>query len=443
MRRLAGMPHLLAFFAAALLAIAPSGASVAQPPQPASARLRIFDEIWSQIRDLYYDPGFNGADWEMVRARYRPAAASAPDDRAFQDVLRAMTAELRDSHTRVLTREQAENRRREQASSAGVILYEVGGQPVIFAVRPESPAAQAGLRPGMRVSAVNGVPVRDALARARAEVGASSSERAALVLAWLRLIAGDAGQPLILDIVGPDGAARRVSLTRQTVETRPVFEARRLAGGILLVRFDRFREPVARLLREALLQNAGAPGLILDLRSNTGGDGREGMRAIGPLLAQPTLVARLQTRTGRAPSALMGLVRLPLELVAGESGGQLFAGPIVILTNAGTASTSEVIAASLQERGRARVIGSQSCGCALGVLRHRRLPDGRALAISEVGLMTGLGRRVEGAGVTPDRVVEPTREDFQAGRDRALEAAMDELRTSSSRPSRPPDGPAG
>jgi carboxyl-terminal processing protease len=101
---------------------------------------------------------------------------------------------------------------------------------------------------------------------------------------------------------------------------------------------------------------------------------------------------------------------------------------MVILTNEGTGSTSEVIAASLQERGRARVVGARSCGCALGVLKHRKLSDGSALAISEVGLLSGLGRRVEGAGITPDVPVPLTLADLEQGRDAALAAAVDQLR---------------
>ncbi|HLL31599.1 MAG TPA: S41 family peptidase, partial [Allosphingosinicella sp.] len=179
--------------------------------------------------------------------------------------------------------------------------------------------------------------------------------------------------------------------------------------------------------RAALERWPGVPGLILDLRSNTGGDGREGMRTIAPLLGEPTLIARLATRTGKAPSALGGLVKLPLRLMAGKAGGQAFAGPLVILTNEGTGSTSEVIAASLQERGRAKVIGTQSCGCALGVLKHRKLVNGGALAISEIGLLSGLGRRIEGAGVVPDVRAAPSLAEFELGRDPVMGAAVEAL----------------
>lgn len=393
---------------------------------PARRRLQLFDYVWSEIRDKYYDSSFNGVDWEEVRTRFRPHVL-AGDDAAFHDLLRAMIGELRDAHTRILTASQVRDRRENQSISAGAVLFEVEGQPVVFGVQPASPAAEAGLRPGMRVVAVNGIPIALALARARADVGPSSSERAALVLSYLKLIAGPADEMLRLQLDGGDGAPVDVALPRRALDASPRFEARRLPSGALYVRFDRFRKPVARQLRAALEANRDAPGLILDLRSNPGGDGDEGMRAIGPLLDRPILVARLATRTGRPPSALMGLIRMPLELMAGVAGRQLYAGPLVVLVNQGTGSTSEVIAASLQERGRARVIGTQSCGCALGVLRHRRLPDGGALAISEVGLVSGLGRRIEGEGVRPDVAVALRLADLREGRDPVLEAALGEL----------------
>ncbi|HWT11370.1 MAG TPA: S41 family peptidase [Allosphingosinicella sp.] len=421
--------------AAAMLAASPTGAGSTGAAAPAAAaprppalspgqRLRLFDQVWEEIRDRYYDPGFNGVDWDQVRARYRPRVEAAADDAAFNALLRAMVGELRDAHTRILSADQVRDRREQRTTTAGVILFEVEGQPAVFEVRANSPAAAAGLRPGQRVLAVDGVPVGAALARARAEVGPSSSDRAALILSYLRLVAGRADAPLRLSLDARDGGPAEVVLTRRALPAAPQFEARLLPSGHAYVRFDRFRAPVARRLRAALEAYRDAPGLILDLRSNTGGDGEEGMRAVAPLLDRPTLVARLATRTGRAPSALLGLVRLPLELSAGAVGRQLYSGPLVILTNPGTASTSEVIAAALQERGRAKVVGTRSCGCALGVLRHRRLSNGAALAISEVGLVTGLGRRIEGEGVAPDLAVEPRLADLRDGRDAALEAAV-------------------
>jgi carboxyl-terminal processing protease len=414
--------------AASPIGAAPAAAS-AQDSAVARQRLAILDQVWREIEARYYDPRFNGVDWNAVGHRYRQRLPGVADERQFYALLRSMVGELGDAHTRVLTPAQTRDRRRQQSTSAGVILFEVGGEPVVFDVRPGSPAAEAGLRPGMRVLAVNGVPINQALSAKLEEVGRSSSTRAAKVLAYLHLVAGAPEERLHLTLAGPSGAPRAVDLPRRVLESKPRFESRMLAGDLLYVKFDRFRGPVAAEFRRVLTTSPGARGLIVDLRSNTGGDGKEGMKLVGPLLDRPTGIVRLATRSGKPPSALGGLVKLPMEFVAGEPGGQLYSGPIVILTNAGTASTSEVIAASLQERRRARVVGSQSCGCALGVLKHRPLKDGGSLAISEVGLVSGLGRRIEGQGVTPDIPVETPLSEFERGADPALQAAILALTT--------------
>jgi carboxyl-terminal processing protease len=345
-----------------------------------------------------------------------------------------MVAELRDAHTRVLTPDQAKDRRATTSTTAGAVLFEVEGRPVLFDVIEGSPAAEAGLRRGMRVLEVNGAPVAEALRRSRQEVGRSSSDRAELLLAYRNLVSGRAGEPLRLRVSGADGVPRDVELSRRALPAAPRFEARLLASGHLYVRFSHFRRPVARRFAAALAEHPNARGVVLDLRSNPGGDGKEGARLIAPLLDRPTLVARLATRTGKPPSALLGLVKLPLRLTAGREGRQLFSGPVAILVNEGTASTSEVIAASLQERGRAKIVGTRSCGCALGVLRYRPLKNGGALAISEVGLLSGLGRRIEGEGVAPDVAVQPRLADFSEGRDRGVEEAVELLDRPAARP---------
>ena len=128
------------------------------------------------------------------------------------------------------------------------------------------------------------------------------------------------------------------------------------------VRFNRFRPPVAKLLRGALAKLKDAPGLILDLRSNGGGDGGEGSKVAGYFFDERVSVARIVKRSGKPPSALFGLVSFPKEFQAGERGRRLYSNPVVVLVN-------------------------------------------------------------EGSGVTPDKTVTVTLGDLQAGRDDAVEEA--------------------
>jgi len=73
------------------------GADLVGAP-PATDRASLFDELWKQF-DLHYSFfELKRIDWGAMRARYRPAALAAPNDRAFATVLASMLAELRDVH---------------------------------------------------------------------------------------------------------------------------------------------------------------------------------------------------------------------------------------------------------------------------------------------------------------------------------------------------------
>jgi carboxyl-terminal processing protease len=334
-----------------------------------------------------------------------------------------MVGELRDAHTRVRSPRQRQERKNLQATSAGVRLYEVEGTPVVFSVTPDSEAARSGVMAGMVVRTVNDQPIAEAVSNARREIGTSSSERATRLLSYSRIIAGEPDTPLKLGLTRADGTAFDVTLTLRTVSAAPQFEERILPSGYAYIKFNRFLPPVGKQIREALIKFKDAPALILDLRSNGGGDGELGGQIAGYFFNDKTAFATLITRTGKPPSALLGLIKIPKNFKAGKKGGQLYSKPVVILINEATGSTSELFASALQEHNRAAVIGTQSCGCVLGVLNYKQLKGGGDLSISEIGFVTSKGRTLEGNGVTPDKPIAVTVADIQRQRDAALEEA--------------------
>jgi carboxyl-terminal processing protease len=108
---------------------------------------------------------------------------------------------------------------------------------------------------------------------------------------------------------------------------------------------------------------------------------------------------------------------------------RIYTGPVAILIDEASGSGSELFAAAMQEHRRAVVVGRESCGCVLGIAKFERLEGGSELAVSELGYRTSAGRRLEGAGVTPDEVVALRLIDLQSGRDAALEQAEKILRS--------------
>lgn len=64
----------------------------------AKKRLAVFDDVWSQVNQRFYDPRFNGVDWKAVRSRYRPRVASSATDGQMLVIIREMLRELKSSH---------------------------------------------------------------------------------------------------------------------------------------------------------------------------------------------------------------------------------------------------------------------------------------------------------------------------------------------------------
>jgi carboxyl-terminal processing protease len=95
---------------------------------------------------------------------------------------------------------------------------------------------------------------------------------------------------------------------------------------------------------------------------------------------------------------------------------------VVILVSQHSGSSSELFAGGMQDTGRAKVVGTQTCGCVLGVNHPVELKGGGLVMISKVLWFTPSGRKLEGEGVIPDKVVTPTLSDIIAKRDPVLEA---------------------
>ncbi|MDT5262900.1 MAG: hypothetical protein QOC61_1904, partial [Acidobacteriota bacterium] len=108
-------------------------------------RLRIFDEVWEQVRERYFDPGFQGVDWQEVRQDLRPKAAEARDETELYAVLRRMLGHLRDPHTRVFAPGESMDWRVQRYVSVGVSVRELAGALVVTDVERGSEAASAGV----------------------------------------------------------------------------------------------------------------------------------------------------------------------------------------------------------------------------------------------------------------------------------------------------------
>jgi carboxyl-terminal processing protease len=423
-----GQNSTIAFAAERPAASQPQDAKRANNRGPAQrlslkSRKEVFERVWKEIHDHYYDPGFNGVDWKEVHDRYLPRVETARSDDEFYALMSQMTGELHDAHTRFSSPEQWKNFRRQQGVIIGFSVDDVDGKTVVTGVIRGSNAEHAGVEPGMVVVSVDGTPIDERIAEIEKRRAPSSTERATRWFIYNRVFAGPLEAPVKVGLQRSNGSTFEATITRQIHSSAPQVIARVLTSGNVYIRFDGFQRPINKEFKEALEKFRDAPGLIVDLRRNGGGDLEVLLPIAGYFFGKKTLFAKDSTRTGKPLSAYAGLFKLPLQLYVGKPGDQIYSGPVVVLVDSHSASSSEVFAAGMQDTQRAKIIGSQSCGCVLGIAKPRVMKGGGVLEMSEVLWFTPKGRKLEGTGIVPDQIVLPTVTDLQRGRDTVLAEA--------------------
>src|SRR5882762_7266401 len=135
-----------------------NGESAAVSTSTREGRLVVFDDAWSAINQRYYEPGFNGLDWNAQRTTYRSLAAAANSSEELYSVLRRMIAPLNVPHTRVFTPEEKFDWWRPRFVTTGIAIREVDGLPTVVEVERDSVPRRAGVRAGDQIESVDGNP---------------------------------------------------------------------------------------------------------------------------------------------------------------------------------------------------------------------------------------------------------------------------------------------
>ena len=291
----------------------------------------------------------------------------------------------------------------------GATVAKEGDYVVIVRPLPNTPAEKAGIQGGDRLLAVDG----------------ESAEGWSVEKAVLK-IRGQRGTTVELKVRHADGTEQVYQLVRDdvlvaSVDTLPPGGLLRDASGaeasdIGYIRISSFtsRTPqeLANEVQAALKRNV--KGLIIDVRGNPGGLLNETVQ-IADMFLDKGLVLTQVDRNGKQQ-------RFEART------GTITNIPVVMVQDEFSASGSEVLAAALQENGRATVVGSRSFG--KGTVNHvRELKNGGAVYVSIARWLTPDGNQIEGAGVTPDVAVTLTPDDIDAGRDVAVFRAIDVLRS--------------
>jgi len=426
-------------YARLFLSLAPlmAAACVAAPPcagQPAAAdtvplamRRAAFEIVWNKVDETFWDRALLAErDWPGMRERYLPRALAASGSAEYHRVLHEMVRELRLSHFAVVgpgAVREAWARPRRATGDAGLRLRLLDGEAVVTRLDAGGAAERAEIRAGFIIDSIDGAHV----ARAGA-AGAAPPPPGELPAAVSAALEGPLGSPLRIAYRDGAGEARSVTFARGRRSGRfrriTVFgipfpgippqygevEARRLAGGVGYVRFSSFLQSLRPQVVRAIRSMRDAPGLIIDLRGNPGGQDSMGRRVANLLVERRARFIVTHKRGG--PEVF--------EVQPDEPG---FRGPVVVLMDGGSGSAAEQFAAGLQELRRVTVVGERSMGRDLDATLMK-LPTGGMFQYAYGEVRTPSGVVIEGRGVVPDVKVPLTREALLAGRDPQMEAAL-------------------
>jgi carboxyl-terminal processing protease len=249
----------------------------------------------------------------------------------------------------------------------------------VIAPTEDTPAWRAGIKSGDYITHINGeflngITLDQAVEKMKGAPGTSVK---------LTIVRPGRDKPL------------NVTLTREKIELRPV--KWEIKDGIGYININTFTGNVADQTKQALLSidkaTGGHPlGYIVDLRSNPGG-----------LLDQAVDVADDFLDSGEIVSQ-RGREKDDIERYYARPGDMAHGLPVIVLTDAGTASASEIVAGALQDHRRALIMGETTFGKGSVQTVVQTGPDS-ALRLTTARYYTPSGRSVQAGGIEPDIAV--------------------------------------
>jgi carboxyl-terminal processing protease len=395
-------------------------------PAERQRNLDSFEKVWTTIRDTHWEKNPGGLDWQAIHQEFQPKVAKAESTDEVRAAMREMLSRLHQTHFAILSASvyDAVQGDTEGPGSPGIDLRVLDGQAIVTSVDPGSPADRAGVRAGWAIRYANGTDFDATIKRLSADSAVSGL---ALTRALLARLSGPIGGKidasfldgsnvmvtLQLDLVAPRG-------TPATFGNLPLqhvwFEFRKIRGTGY-IRFNIFLDVVRTMdaFGKSVSDCQQCDGLIIDLRGNPGGLGAMAMGMAGYLVDKPG--SRLGT---------MYMRDTPLSFVINPRQPG-FTGPVTVLIDAESASTSEILAGGLKDLKRARVFGTRSAAAALPSIIDR-LPNGDGFQYAVANYISEGGKPLDGVGVQPDVEVRLTREALLAGRDPVADAALEWIR---------------
>jgi carboxyl-terminal processing protease len=405
------------------------------PSQESRLQVATFEKVWSTVKEKHFDPAQledpkRGLSWQALHDEFLPRIEKAESMDETRQLLREMIAKLGLSHFQIIGADIYKDLDNGPGGDGriGIEVAVIDGKAYVRSVEPGSPAAAKGIQPGWRILSAGGRQVDPILAKIAQTkdhpLRIPSTQRGFL----LSRLSAMVGEEVALEL--EDGAGQTKSLAVKCEPAKgaatkfgfmpaiPVwmeFQKKQITPNqtVGVFKFNLFLDPprLSAEAQKAIDSCAKCQGFIIDIRGNPGGIGALAMGLGGFFVSEPGLQLGQMIRPDMKLNFILN-PRLPG-----------FKGPLAILVDGSSGSTSEIFAGGMQDVKRARIFGSRTMGAALPSVVEK-LPNGDGFQYAVANYISHGGKTLEGYGVIPDEEVALTRESLLANRDAVLDAAI-------------------
>lgn len=349
----------------------------------------VMDEAWQIVFRDYLDTTGKYTEDRWKTLRKDVLNKSYGNTKDAYEAIRGMLATLDDPYTRFLDPREFKEMQIDtsgELSGVGIQLSLDKDTKELIVVSPidGSPASRADVKPKDVITQINGKSTK----------GMSTEDA-------VKLIRGPAGSKVSIQLRRNKSQLISVDLIRDRIEIHAVdSRLNTTPDGIKVgyIRLKQFNANATKDMRQAIkeLEEKGAQGYVLDLRSNPGG-----------LLMASVEIARQWLDDGVIVSTK---TRDGVQDIKRAGGKALTKAPVVVLVNEGSASASEILSGALQDNNRAVLVGQKTFGKGL-VQSVRGLSDGSGMTVTIAKYLTPSGRDIHKYGIQPDITAKLSEED--------------------------------
>lgn len=364
--------------------VPPSNDQVSATPSELQTLFAPFWESWNLVHEQYVNQPVD--DTVLMQGAIRGMMEAVGDDYTYY-----MDPKVFETETASISGEY---------QGIGAYVDTRGEFLTVVSPLEGSPAEAAGLRPGDMIIAIDGEDM----------TGFTPEEARQRVL-------GEAGTKVVLTVAREgEPEVLEFSIVRAKITVPSVTGEILPENGLAYIEINTFGDYTTRDLRakldELLAQNP--KGIILDLRSNPGGYLITSVEVMSEFIGEGVVLIEQYGDGTRDTYEALG-------------NGKATDIPMVVLINEGSASASEIVAGTLQDYGRAQLVGVQSYGKGSVQTVAPLSNDQGAARVTIAKWLTPKERAIAGVGLTPDHIVEMTEDDYANDRDPQLDKAVEVL----------------